>query len=194
MPSSVVTSSLGTTGDIHSSHSPPLGSNPDQAVWQPLCGTKARALEISISNSSSNSPPSAGQGKLADALAAKQVEMFLTHTGDVDRQAEELAQARHDIEELKSLLEEERGARKVAERRAMELRLRLAGADQRGAEGSTQAGGGELPLPGDGQANGLRVHQYRSLVEKNPNMVDSFWVPVDRGVQVSHVRHVATEA
>ena len=166
---------------VQSSDSTALGSaagsrprvNPYQDVWAQLRpGHRARPPEIAISNSDSGSAPPRAQSSLQEPLQAKEIERFLAFTEDTDRLSAAVARARHDIAELESQLAEERGARKAAEARAMELRMRIADAEARAA-------GEEPPAAGDS----ARIARFQSLVRKNPIMVDSFWVPVDRGVQ-----------
>lgn len=113
---------------------------------------------------------------------------------------EQLASAQRQLEasksaldEARAALDEEKEARKLAEARAMELRVRMrsGGGNAPDAADAGEAGAGEPAGEGagardseGGEGGGLGKPQYRCLFEKNPILVDSFWVPVDTGVQV----------
>lgn len=155
--------------------------DPFSNVWQHLQTPASGAQLLSISNSEAGtgagvgtqskaaaSAPSSGQA-VAVATAAGRASVPL-----IQDMTSETAALRMQIEKLRRQSQEEKDARKAIEARALDLRIRLAAA--RGESGEP----GEAPSASGQPRENLT--RFRSLVEHNPVIVDSFWVPVDDGV------------
>jgi hypothetical protein len=160
-----------------------------QAVWQQLAMQHGKLPEVMVSDSmEEHLRPGAKSPATAHAIShdLEAVEKFLTFGSDADRMQDEIERLKHDVKAAKSAAEEERSARKAAEERTMVLRQRLAeaGSAQQDAREAPEApeAGGAVAAAAAAAAQGMQ--QYRSLMERNPCMVDSFWIPVDDGVMV----------
>lgn len=155
--------------------------DPFSNVWQHLQTPTTGAQLLSISNSEGGtgvglasqgqavvSAPASTQAASPAATAAAAAVPLIRDT------TSETAALRMQIEKLRKQSQEEKEARKAIEARALDLRIRLAAA--RGESGEAAAAPSASGQPRE------NLTRFRSLVEHNPVIVDSFWVPVDDGV------------
>lgn len=155
--------------------------DPFSNVWQHLQTPASGAQLLSISNSEAGT----GAGVVAQSKAAASAPssghaaVAVTAGGRgsvplIQDMTSETAALRMQIEKLRRQSQEEKDARKAIEARALDLRIRLAAA--RGESGEPGVAPSASRQPRE------NLTRFRSLVEHNPVIVDSFWVPVDDGV------------
>jgi hypothetical protein len=162
-----------------------------QTVLSKLMQRRGHPPELAMCNSlddAETKTPTATALVSNKTTSLKAMEQFLTFGSDVDRMQDRIESLQRELTAAKGEAAEEHSARKAAEERAMVLRRRLAEA------GSAEQGFREVPGQGAEAAAGAAAAQgmccYRSLMERNPFMVDSFWIPVDDGVMVCPVASV----
>lgn len=154
--------------------------DPFSNVWQHLQTPASGAQLLSISNSEVGTGAGGGaQSKAAASAPSSQAAPAATMSARaslplIQDMTSETAALRMQIEKLRRQSQEEKEARKAIEARALDLRVRLAA-----ARGECGEPGAAPSASGQPREN---LTRFRSLVEHNPVIVDSFWVPVDDGV------------
>lgn len=151
-----------TAGSAASGHNLPsaaprsISSDPFSNVWQQLHQRPPSVQLLSLSSSVAGGAP--GNNSAVNA-----------HIHDNTSQ---MAELRLEIEKLRKELSEEKSAHKALQSRTLELRTRLSQAQYEPPNKQS---------PGDIDNTDV-ADRFKSLVERNPVIVDSFWVPVDDGV------------
>lgn len=131
-----------------------ITSDPFSNVWQQLQQRPPSVQLLSLSSSVAGGSANAG----ANAR--------------VQDNTSQMAELRLEVEKLQKELAEEKSSHKALQIRTLELRTRLS---------HTQYEPPNKQSPGDSD-NADVAERFKSLVERNPVVVDSFWVPVDDGV------------
>jgi hypothetical protein len=153
-------SSTATSNTVPTSAAPKsINNDPFSNVWQQLQQRPPSVQLLSLSSTVAGGP--GGGGPASTGAHAR-----------IHDNTSQMADLRLEIEKLRKELSEEKAAHQALQHRTLELRTRLA---QSSYEPSNRQSPGDMD-------NTDVAQRFKSLVERNPVIVDSFWVNVDEGV------------